>query len=310
MNKNSSLKKISIIGHGSIAKKHITFLEEQGIEVSICSRRVLDLPQRSFLSLEKMVNEIDPDVIWICNETSAHEDSLEILDKIGYQKIVLVEKPISHQRITTDFSTLRVYVTYNLRTHPLLEKLKEELKNQKIIALNAYVGQYLPSWRPGSDYRNSYSADINKGGGVLRDLSHELDYVLWLTGMPTRLVAAGGKLSSLEVSSDDYYSIMLGGDNYPNVNIILNYLDRVAQRYLVLHTNDCTYKIDFIAGKLFKNDTVLMANSKMSDSYINQIAAIKNENWDKFCSYERGNSILHFISLIEESAKKCSWVNI
>ena len=41
---------------------------------------------------------------------------------------------------------------------------------------------FLPSWRKNIDYQSSVSAKKSLGGGVLLELSHEIDYLIWLIG--------------------------------------------------------------------------------------------------------------------------------
>jgi predicted dehydrogenase len=67
------------------------------------------------------------------------------------------------------------------------------------------VGQYLPAWRPSSDYRESYSASKYKGGGAALDLSHEIDYMRYLFGDPFSWKIMRSKVSDLEIDSEDLY---------------------------------------------------------------------------------------------------------
>jgi len=49
-------------------------------------------------------------------------------------------------------------------------------------AVEIKVGHFLPLWRPNADYRKSYRSKRWLGGGVDLELSHEIDYCLWLFG--------------------------------------------------------------------------------------------------------------------------------
>ena len=102
--------------------------------------------------------------------------------------------------------------------------------NEKILSAHAHVGEWLPGWRPGRDYRDSNSAKKSDGGGVLRDLSHEIDYVLWLFGACRQLVAVAGHSSSLEIDSEDQASLLMKMESDSTVYVHLNYLDRPARR--------------------------------------------------------------------------------
>ena len=76
-----------------------------------------------------------------------------------------------------------------------------------IYTIHVEAGQFLPSWRPNSDYRNTVSASKELGGGVMTELSHELDYISWIFGKPTWVNAQNGKISNLEVNVEDYSKI-------------------------------------------------------------------------------------------------------
>ena len=74
-----------------------------------------------------------------------------------------------------------------LRMHPGLQKIEEWIKQDKlgkIYSVQVDLGEYLPDWHPWEDYRQSYAARADQGGGVILTLIHELDYLHWLFGKP------------------------------------------------------------------------------------------------------------------------------
>ena len=85
---------------------------------------------------------------------------------------------------------------------------------------------------------------------MLRDLSHDLDYALWLFGPWTRVVALGGRHSELDIDSDDIFALLFETRNCPVVNVQLSYLDRRPRRQIVVNTRRHTFAADLIAGTL------------------------------------------------------------
>ena len=93
---------------------------------------------------------------------------------------------------------------------------KEQIKSNKIgkiLSIRSEVGQYLPSWRPELDYRDSVSANKDLGGGVLLELSHDIDYISWIFGPIKWVQSYISKQSSLEIDVEDFANILLGFDN-------------------------------------------------------------------------------------------------
>jgi predicted dehydrogenase len=78
-----------------------------------------------------------------------------------------------------------------------------------VISVRAECGEYLPAWHPYEDYRTSFAARSDLGGGVLLTQVHEFDYLLWLFGMPQRLFAVGGHLSNLEIDVEDTATVLM-----------------------------------------------------------------------------------------------------
>jgi predicted dehydrogenase len=94
----------------------------------------------------------------------------------------------------------------------LIEFRKQVLSNKigRIFSVRSEVGQYLPSWRPGYDYKNSVSANESLGGGVLLELSHEIDYLSWIFGSINWIKSHVSKQSDLDIDVEDSAKIILG----------------------------------------------------------------------------------------------------
>ena len=174
--------KTLVIGYGSIGSRHYRLLSELGCDVRVLSKHNLGM-KNCFFDLSQALSW-EPEYIIIANETAKHYQTLQSLFNNQYKNgIILVEKPLFNQlEVLPKVQLSHVFVAYNLRFHPILQEIKKAIQTEKIISAQIYVGQYLPEWRPDKDYRKSYSAEKALGGGVLRDLSHELDYMNWFFG--------------------------------------------------------------------------------------------------------------------------------
>lgn len=295
--------KVLVVGYGSIGQRHCEVLESMDCDVFKVSRR--QQTDKSFYpSIEAALEHNEFSHIVIASETTNHLSSLQILDSLNYKNKVLVEKPIfnSIQDLPSLKNTNNIFVGYNMRFNPLLNRLRETLKEQQVISVSAYVGQYLPDWRPGTDYRKSYSASSKAGGGVLRDLSHELDYLLWLFGPIQHVKAMGGKLSKLEIESEDIISCLAKFDHCSIANITLNYLDRDVSRFLIVNTQQDTLKIDFIEKSFKHNGEEEKLDNDRNYAYREMHNAILNNPNDiRLCTYQEGIEVMQFIEKIEHA---------
>jgi predicted dehydrogenase len=157
---------------------------------------------------------------------------------------VFVEKPLAasldgvDELIASSQRTKRILqVGYNLRFHPVLTLVKRLLEDKAIgpvLYAHARVGQYLPDWRPQVDYRQSYTARRDLGGGILLDASHELDYVLWLLGNPVSVACVAGKASSLDVDVEDSATVLLGYARGAHAVVHMDFVRRGYARTLEL----------------------------------------------------------------------------
>ena len=67
----------------------------------------------------------------------------------------------------------------------------------------------MPDWRPKSDYRESVSAQKKLGGGVLLELSHEIDYIQWIFGTIRCVTAIVSRQSDLDIDVEDTASLLM-----------------------------------------------------------------------------------------------------
>lgn len=299
---------VCVIGFGSIGRRHAEVLQFLGHEVSVVSRREVDWPQ-TFKNLNLCLSEKKIDYFVVAGRTNEHADVLAAIIKERPQAKILVEKPIFKNSEENHFHHLEnVFVGHNLRFHPVFLKLKELLRGEKILSVSIYVGQYLPSWRPGQKIEESYSASREQGGGVLRDLSHELDYMNALFGPWKSLCSQVGKWSDLPIDSEDHVSVMLATEKCPMLQVQLNYVDRITQRFIIVNTQDNTFKCDFIKGEVTSKDKNFELKSERNETYIKLHQAMLSGDFRQLCSFKEGVEVLKLIEAIELASEGHEWI--
>jgi predicted dehydrogenase len=297
-----------VIGYGSIGARHAAVLEELGARVAIVSRRN-SVERSTYADLGEALRDYAPEYVVVSNETALHESTLNRLAQEAYAGTVLVEKPLFSAAAPLPKHGFRhSAVAYNLRFHPVLKRLKALLEGERIVTANAYVGQYLPDWRPGTDYRTCYSASVERGGGVLRDLSHELDYMCWLLGGWSNVAAVGGHLSALEIDSDDVFSLLITGPKCVAASVHLNYLERVPKRLITINTERHTFQADLIKGTLSVDSTVESIEVERNVTYRAMHAEMVSGQMDVACSLEEGLDTMLLIDAAYKAAQTRKWI--
>lgn len=298
-----------VVGYGSIGSRHARVLTELECNVSIVSSRtVSDYP--CYATLGVAIENVQPNYIVVANRTCEHYQTLLELVELNYQGTILVEKPIFDRPMPPlQGSFAYCFVGYNLRFHPVVQKLTHALNGEKIISAQVYVGQYLPHWRQGSDYRKSYSANKTQGGGVLRDLSHELDLMQWLLGPWGKLGSLMGHHSHLEIDSEDVVAVMMTTEYCPVVTAQLNYLDRITHRDIIINTDNHTYKADLIHATFQVDENKEELVVERDATYLSQHRAILNGDYSTLCSFSEGLTVVEMIAAIEKSVQDNGWVN-
>lgn len=274
--------KVLIVGLGSIGKKHVNALkaiDPQSEIFALRSNRDATLYQdvKNTFSLDE-IKLLHIDFGIISNPTSEHKITIEMLLNIGCP--LFIEKPIYCSLDILDLlqkvqgKNVLTYIACNLRFLDCIKFIKEYLtanKNKILNEVNVYCGSYLPDWREGSDFRNSYSANPEMGGGVHLDLIHELDYLYWLFGMPKKVSSMFKNQSSLHISSFDYTNYIL---EYPLfcANVVLNYYRRDTKRTFELVFEDETWNVDLLDNIVACNSKIIFkSEQKILDTYLIQM---------------------------------------
>jgi predicted dehydrogenase len=301
-------KTVLVSGFGSIGQRHVHILREMGQKVHVFSRRKLQ-EEESYQNLEAALSEVHPEYVVIANETSEHESTLKEVLSFGVPKI-LVEKPLfsTYTENLPENPKSQICIAYNLRFHPLLQRLCSEIKEQIVLSVQIYVGQYLPDWRPQQDYRKSYSVSKAQGGGVLRDLSHELDYINWLFGPWKALTAVGGHFSTLAGDSDDVFCLLLKMERCPAVSLQMNYLDRLGRREIIINTEEHSYNLDLVKKEYQKDQEPIISVIVERDETCRLQHSEMLKNQGKLCSsFSEGLEVLGMIDAAEKSAETETW---
>lgn len=299
-----------VLGYGSIGQRHARVLEGLGHEVAVASRREIDHPRR-YPDLAAALADFAPGYVVVANETSLHRPAFRALRAAGFTGTVLMEKPLFHDAAADDPAAApHCFVAYNLRFHPLLLRLRDWLRGQTPLAAVIHVGQHLATWRPQRDYRLSYSSQRALGGGVLRDLSHELDYVLWLFGPWRRVAALGGASGTLGIDADDRWSILIECERCPQVSLTLSYLDHAPRRHVAVNARDDSAVLEFFSGTFAAGDGKSPERFvvEREESYRRQHAAILSPDPGDACTYEEGHAVLRLIDAVERAAAERRWI--
>tara|TARA_B100000686_G_scaffold290907_1_gene318578 strand:+ start:184 stop:1101 length:918 start_codon:yes stop_codon:yes gene_type:complete len=297
-----------VIGHGSIGQRHAEILHDLGLDVRVVSRRSI-AGAKQCSSVGDAVRAAPDAYAVIADETSRHGESLNALLAAGHQGPVLVEKPLF---ATSDAAChpprKNVFVGYDLRFYNLVATMRERLDGRTVYTAELVVGQFLPDWRPGRDYRKVYSAQRDNGGGVLRDLSHEIDLLLWLFGPWKRVAALVGRTGALDIDSEDYAHVLIEGASYKAATLGLDYLDRNVRRSVTVQHDKGTLALDMIAGRLMENG-VLVAESRpdWNDVYRLQHQAVLSGGNAVLCTMEQGIAAIRALEAIERAAQTGAW---
>ena len=293
------MKKILVVGYGSIGKRHVeNLLSISNLEIIVCTKRndinKLKKHTKVYHTINQSLKE-KPDIGIIANETSLHIPTAIKLAKEGLD--LFLEKPLSNS--LKDVEKLHAIVKKkklitqmgcNLRFHPCIKKIKcliEQQKIGKIISAQVQNCSYLPDYHPWEDYRKGYAARKDLGGGIILTQIHEIDYMYWFFQDVENVISMSGKLSDLDIKVEDYVSSLLKFRNKIIGELHMDYFQRPDFR---------SCKIRGTKGEIYWN----------SDNNCVNIYNMNKKRWEtelEVKNYERNFSYIeqlkHFLKCIK-----------
>jgi predicted dehydrogenase len=288
-------RRILIVGHGSIGKRHLRIVRSSLPDADI---RVLrhqpcaetpELANGCFGSLADAL-AFSPELAVLANPAPFHLAIARPLAERGCH--LLIEKPLADKpdavRALLDTTTAHgiiLQVGYNLRFLPSLVRFRDLVREKRFgrtLSVRCEIGQYLPSWRPGTDYRLGVSARSELGGGVLLELSHELDYLRWIFGEIAWVNAWTGKLSGLEIDVEDTAHLTLGHvgrdpGNAPVTSLSMDFIRHDTTRTCLaigeagsLRWQAASGRIDYLPAGAVIWETIFEHMPERDESYLAQ----------------------------------------
>lgn len=318
--------RVLVVGLGSIGRRHLANIRalEPDAQIFVLrhSRKGDQVPSdadRVIYSLDDAL-QFAPDLAFICGPTAKHAEIGVPLVRAGAH--LFVEKPLASD--STGASVLveaanvagkAIVVGYNLRFLRSLRALRASLEGNEIgrpMTVRAEVGQYLPDWRPGVDYRQTNSARTDLGGGIEFELSHEIDYVCWLLGGRVRSVTAVlARTSDLEIDVDDTAELILKFQSGAIASIHMDMTQRVPVRTCRIAGTEGTLIWDAIAGEVRRYRPcdgwvrIHESDGDRNDMYIDEVAHVFAVSRGEVAPIVDGRAALSTVQ-IAEAARRSS----
>ena len=317
-------RKILICGLGSIGSFYVKLILKKWpyYRISIL-RSGFGIPKKEELLVENIFTEYnkaimwDPDFCIIASPAPFHLSQALFFGREGIP--LLIEKPIGipfqeknlWQELILISKKVPIYIGYVLRHYSCAKILKSYLTSNligEVLEADFYSGSWLPHWRPSIDYRKSVSARKELGGGVLLELSHEIDLALYFFNNLKINYSFIHNTKTFDIEVED--QAFLKGFNNKNtlINIRLNFCSKIEKRYLFIRGTEGEINWDIKRGELYfeltngRKERKIFCESK-EDIFQYQLSRVFEAFYkpnELLCDVEQGISVL---KIIEESIK-------
>jgi len=318
---------LAIVGLGSIGRRHLRLISEIRPDIKII---VVRSGHGSACDEEKMAVKITDSIgdaikegiqaAIISSPATLHlKQSLE-LAKNGIH--LLIEKPISHTsdrvkellKIVNE-NRITTMVGYVLRYDLGAMKFKNWLDNKvkgKILHARIECGSYLPDWRPDQDYRKTVSALPELGGGVLLELSHELDYLHWFFGNPVDVQAQIRNSGTLDINVEDQADLLITSKQGYPITVQIDFNRRHIERKCKVLTTEGELIWDAVNKNVTwkgvnKEQSKYEYNNERNSIYRKQLEVffdcIENDN-DPIVTVKDGINVISLIDAVRNASEK------
>jgi len=308
---------------GSIGCRHLRLVRELRPELNIIAVRSgmgkkieeEKLLNAIFYSLDEAI-DYGIEAAVIATPAIYHvKQSIELMKK-GIH--VLIEKPLSNSldhvnellRVEKESKAVGL-LGYCLRYNPGALKFNDMLNNKilgQVLHVQIDCGSYLPNWRQGQDYRKSVSANVELGGGVLLELSHELDYIRWFFGKMKNVYANIQNSGTLDINVEDSVDMVFESEQGYPISVHLDFNSRNIRRKCTASCSNGDLTWDAVDNKVIWHSADCLKEVEMYENdhdhiYREQLNhffnCIENKKRPPVSLYD-GVSVLKMI----ESAKK------
>lgn len=259
----NAVTRFLIAGLGSIGRRHLRNLVTLGERDIVLLRShqstlpdtdLADYPAET--DVEVALEKYRPQAVIVSNPTALHLNVAIPAARQGCA--LLLEKPLSDStkgmrelERATKQGGAQVLMAFQFRFHPALLLARRLIREQaigRVFSAHVHFGEFLPGWHPWEDYRKSYAARADLGGGVLLTQCHSLDYLPWLIGEPEAVSGLVGKFSDLEVDVDDSAEIILRFADSKVGTIHLDFAQQPPSHEVVIEGTAGVIQCDLLTG--------------------------------------------------------------
>lgn len=286
------IRRVLIIGTGSAGRKHFSIVKKI---LPLSEIKFFSTRNKTYLTNLSQIKSFNPEITILANPSSKRLKIIKFLSKIKTN--ILIEKPLA-----SNFNqALEVYkilkknkiksrVGYNLRFYKPLQIIKKLVRSNKLGKINfirAEVGSYLPNWR-NLNYKQTVSSSKLLGGGVLNELSHEIDYLQWIFGEFLSVFCNMQKRSKLDINVEDTANIIFLLKNGTPISLSIDFCRRDKIRSCYISGEKGSIKLNLLSGileiyNIKKNKwQILKLNKKsMQHTYYAQLINFISNNYIK-----------------------------
>lgn len=291
------MRRVAIVGFGSAGRRALDTIRkvEPETEFLVVTAQEVHVDQGTVAANYSEVGNFSPDVVVLSGAASRRMEAIEALRDVDSR--FFLEKPIASrlddgERLVKSLedSGSQNMVGYNLRFSESLSYFRDAIRRMdfgKVLGVRVETGQYLPDWRPSTDYRQSVSARAELGGGVLLELSHEIDYLRWIFGRIGWVSAWLGRVSNLEIDVEDTALLNLGLEDGAHTSDVvasaaLDFVRRDKTRRLTSICEGGTIRWDGVLGNVEARESqgdswkVLYVDPPSHSTYLEQFRALMN----------------------------------
>ena len=281
------MNRILIVGYGSAGKRYHKIIDKN---FSLIQLKVFSFSKKNkdkiFLKKKEEIKNFKPQLAIICLPASKRIKIIKFLMELKTH--LLIEKPLA-----SNFSEAKkilgykkksrsiVKVGYNLRFLNSLKALNHFIKSKKlgkIYFIDIFAGKNLTQWRKNLNYKHTVSAQKNLGGGVLLELSHEIDYANWIFGDFNKIFCKASKVSNLEIDVEDTAKMLLFSKNKYTININIDFCrsDEIRKCYVVGKNGSLIWdglknKLIFFSRLKKKWVNIFFKINNINDTYLLQL---------------------------------------